>query len=205
MNIKKNIFFALFLISSFFIVSEVKGYDNYGYYGGGNDSSFVLLQDVKWATWEFSETGIGFRVTFTNKTGTKISGSNIVDYYPEGTNDAFLPSSDVTTGKYKFSTSNENIKVIKHFNFDISDCKDSLNNLNSLKCNKVLIKNWKNKVQDNTFMKTLLSNAGITNPPNTVYIVVEKLYTISVADDKKDLCSTVLHIAKPSKKMSVRN
>ena len=190
MNIKKNIFFALFLISSFFIVSEVKGYDNYGYYGGGNDSSFVLLQEVKWATWEFSETGIGFRVTFTNKTGTKISGSNIVDYYPEGTNDAFLPSSDVTTGKYKFSTSNENIKVIKHFNFDISDCKDSLNNLNSLKCNKVLIKNWKNKVQDNTFMKTLLSNAGITNPPNTVYIVVEKLYTISVADDKKDLCST---------------
>ena len=30
MNIKKKIsFFALFLISSFFIVSEVKGYDNY--------------------------------------------------------------------------------------------------------------------------------------------------------------------------------
>ena len=190
MNIKKKIsFFALFLISSFFIVSEVKGYDNYGYYGGGNDSSFVLLKDVKWATWEFSETGIGFRVTFTNKTGAKISGSNIVDYYPEGTNDAFLPSSDATTGKYKFSTSNENIKVIKHFNFDISYCKDSLNNLNSLKCNKKLIKNWRNKIENNTFMKTLLSNAGITNPPNTVYIVVEKLYTIFVTD-KKSLCST---------------
>ena len=190
MNIKKKIsFFALFLISSFFIVGEVKGYEDYGYYGGGNDSSFVLLKDVKWATWEFSETGFGFRVTFTNETGAKISGSKVVDYYPKGTNVDFVPSNNTTTGKYKFSTSDEDIKVSKDFNFDISDCKDDLNNLNSLKCNKKLIKKWKEKIKNNEFMKTLLSNAGITNPPNTVYIVVEKLYTISVTD-KKSLCST---------------
>ena len=191
MNIKKKIsFFALFLISSFFIVGEVKGYEDYGYYGGGNDSSFVRLKEVAGSSWEFSETGIGFRVTFTNETGAKISGSKIVDYYPKGTKEGFLPSDNTTTGKYKFSTSKENIKVIKHFNFDISYCKDSLNNLNSLKCNEELIKNWKNKVPDNTFMKTLLSNAGITNPPNTVYIVLEKLYKIIVVTKNRSLCGT---------------
>ena len=195
MNIKKKIsFFALFLISSFFIVGEVKGFANFGYYGGGNtinkDDLFELTSDYE-SNWNFSETGIGFRVTFTNETGAKISGSKVVDYYPKGTNVKFVPSNNTTTGKYKFSTSDENIKVIKHFNFDISDCKDSL------KCNEVFIDKWKNKVQDNTFMKTLLLNAGITNPPNTVYIVVEKLYTIVVYT--KEQCGKKCSYAKEQK------
>ena len=184
MNIKKKIsFFALFLISSFFIVGEVKGYDDYGYYGGGNDS-FVLLKEVAGSSWEFSETGIGFRVTFTNETGVKISGSRIVDYYPKGTNVYFVPSNNTTTGKYKFSTSSESINIIKNFDFDVNGCS------NSRGCNKEFINTWINKIKNNTFMKTLLSNAGITNPPNTVYIVVEKLYKIIVVTKNRSLCGT---------------
>ena len=184
MNIKKKIsFFALFLISSFFIVSEVKGYDNYGLYGGGNNQ-LINMKDVTGSSWEFSESGIGFRVTFTNETGVKISGSKIVDYYPKGTNVYFLPSSDATTGKYKFSTSSESINVIKNFDFDVNGCSNSLN------CNKEFINTWRNKIVNNTFMKTLLSNAGITNPPNTVYIVVEKLYTILVVKQNRSVCNT---------------
>ena len=184
MNIKKKIsFFALFLISSFFIVSEVKGYDNYGLYGGGNNQ-LINMKDVTGSSWEFSESGIGFRVTFTNETGVKLSGSKIVDYYPKGTNVYFLPSSDATTGKYKFSTSSESINVIKNFDFDVNGCSNSLN------CNKEFINTWRNKIVNNTFMKTLLSNAGITNPPNTVYIVVEKLYTILVVKQNRSVCNT---------------
>ena len=184
MNIKKKIsFFALFLISSFFIVSEVKGYDNYGLYGGGNNQ-LINMKDVRGSSWEFSESGIGFRVTFTNETGVKISGSKIVDYYPKGTNVYFVPSNNTTNGKYKFSTSSESINVIKNFNFDVNGCSNSLN------CNKEFINTWRNKIVNNTFMKTLLSNAGITNPPNTVYIVVEKLYTILVVKQNRSVCNT---------------
>lgn len=184
MNIKKKIsFFALFLISSFFIVSEVKGYDNYGLYGGGNNQ-LNKMKDVTGSSWEFSESGIGFRVTFTNETGVKISGSKIVDYYPKGTNVYFVPSNNKTTGKYKFSTSSESINIIKNFDFDVNGCS------NSRGCNKEFINTWINKIKNNTFMKTLLSNAGITNPSNTVYIVVEKLYTILVVNQNRSVCNT---------------
>lgn len=201
MNIKKKIsFFALFLISSFFIVSEVKGEEECKGCGctegdlcvklaGGSYEFYNTYQTAEANASAYTSSGDAFRVTLVDQNGNiyKYNGkaTKIYDYY---TTDETLFGNYVYNG-YKYSNSNTfdksyNIKIdysIKKGSADFS----SQNGISNF---------WKNQLGVNGKVltpstKKILSNAGITNSTEqqkifeagNLYIVIERLFEFRIS------------------------
>ena len=99
MNIRKKIsFFALFLISSFFIMGEVKA--DFYRYGGSVYAGTENADDPRNSQWISSY--FAYRFTFVNKEGELI-GTKPVDIWFTGT-----PITDNLGKKYKFSDKSYN-------------------------------------------------------------------------------------------------
>ena len=201
MNIKKKIsFFALFLISSFFIVGEVKGEGECKGCGctegdlcvklaGGSYEFYNTYQAAEANESAYTSSGDAFRVTLVDQNGNiyKYNGktTKIYDYY---TTDETLFGNYVYNG-YKYSNSNTfdksyNIKIdysIKKGSADFS----SQNGISNF---------WKNQLGVNGKVltpstKKILSNAGITNSTEqqkifeagNLYIVIERLFEFRIS------------------------
>lgn len=196
MNIKKKIsFFALFLISSFFIVGEVKAAcgDKNGdvcvKLAGGSYEFYNTYQTAEANASAYTSSGDAFRVTLVDQNGNiyKYNGktTKIYDYY---TTDETLFGNYVYNG-YKYSNSNTfdksyNIKIdysIKKGSADFS----SQNGISNF---------WKNQLGVNGKVltdstKKILSNAGITNSTEqqkifeagNLYIVIERLFEFRIS------------------------
>lgn len=163
MNIKKKIsFFALFLISSFFIVGEVKG-DTYYRYGSANDASVFSSSSTTQSRWTSSY--FAYRFTFVKSDGSIVSGTKPADIYFTGS-----VSSDNLGNKYKFSDTSYSIPSV---NINISSsCSTDKCYMNDI------IKYYKNNT--NGFKKQLLSLTGNKTFDDGEFLVVEKLYTIDI-------------------------
>ena len=162
MNIKKKIsFFALFLISSFFIVSEVKG-DTYYRYGSTNNASVSNSSSTTQSGWTSSY--FAYRFTFVKSNGSIVNGTKPADIYFTGS-----VSSDNLGNRYKFSDTSYNIpgKAIS-----ISSCSTDECYMNNI------IKYYKNNT--NGFKTQLLSLTGNKTFDDGEFLVVEKLYTIDI-------------------------
>lgn len=196
MNIKKKIsFFALFLISSFFIVGEVKAAcgDTNGdvcvKLAGGSYEFYNTYQTAKANASAYTSSGDAFRITLVDQNGNiyKYNGktTKIYDYY---TTNETLSGNYVYNG-YKYSNSNTfdksyNIKIdysIKKGSADFS----SQNGISNF---------WKNQLGVNGKVltdstKKILSNAGITNSTEqqeifeagNLYIVIERLFEFRIS------------------------
>ena len=162
MNIKKKIsFFALFLISSFFIVGEVKG-DTYYRYGSANDVSVSNSSSTTQSAW--IDNYFAYRFTFVKSNGSIVSGTKPADIYFTGS-----VLSDNLGNRYKFSNTSYNIssKAISMSSCSTDECY--MNNI---------IKYYKNNT--NGFKKQLLSLTGNKTFDDGEFLVVEKLYTIDI-------------------------
>ncbi len=162
MNIKKKIsFFALFLISSFFIVGEVKG-DTYYRYGSANDAKVSNSSNTTQSIWQ--DYYFAYRFTFVKSDGSIVSGTKPADIYFTGS-----VLSDNLGNKYKFSNTSYSIpgKAISMSSCSTDECY--MNNI---------IKYYKNNT--NGFKKQLLSLTGNKTFDDGEFLVVEKLYTIDI-------------------------
>ena len=161
MNIKKKIsFFALFLISSFFIVGEVKG--AYYRYGSANDAKVSNSSNTTQSIWQ--DYYFAYRFTFVKSDGSIVSGTKPADIYFTGS-----VLSDNLGNKYKFSDTTYSIpgKAIS-----IPSCSTDKCYMNNI------IKYYKNNT--NGFKKQLLSLTGNKTFDDGEFLVVEKLYTIDI-------------------------
>ncbi len=168
MNIKKKIsFFALFLISSFFIVGEAKGatYHRYGETGGMGIYSTATSGLESTLTSSY----YAYRFTFVKSDGSIVSGTKPVDIYFTGN-----PINYGTYYKtYKFSDKTYDIstKIV-----NISKCSTDRYPDECYMSN--IISYYKNNTS--TFKSQLLGLTGNKKFDDGEFLVVEKLYTINV-------------------------
>ena len=168
MNIKKKIsFFALFLISSFFIVGEVKGdtYYRYGETGGMGIYSTATSGLESTLTSSY----YAYRFTFVKSDGSIVSGTKPVDIYFTGN-----PINYGTYYKtYKFSDKTYDIstKIV-----NINKCSTDRYPDECYMSN--IISYYKNNTS--TFKSQLLGLTGNKKFDDGEFLVVEKLYTINV-------------------------
>lgn len=168
MNIKKKIsFFALFLISSFFIVGEVKGdtYYRYGETGGMGLYSNATSGLESTLTSSY----YAYRFTFVKSDGSIVSGTKPVDIYFTGN-----PINYGTYYKtYKFSDKTYDIstKIVNINKCSTDDDPDECYMSN-------IISYYKNNTS--SFKSQLLGLTGNKKFDDGEFLVVEKLYTINV-------------------------
>jgi len=167
MNIKKKIsFFALFLISSFFIVGEVKGaYYRYGETGGMGLYSTATSGLESTLTSSY----YAYRFTFVKSDGSIVDGTKPVDIYFTGN-----PINYGTYYKtYKFSDKTYDIstKIV-----NINKCSTDRYPDECYMSN--IISYYKNNTS--SFKSQLLGLTGNKKFDDGEFLVVEKLYTINV-------------------------
>lgn len=168
MNIKKKIsFFALFLISSFFIVGEVKGdtYYRYGETGGMGLYSNATSGLESTLTSSY----YAYRFTFVKSDGSIVSGTKPVDIYFTGN-----PINYGTYYKtYKFSDKTYDIstKIVNINKCSTDDDPDECYMSN-------IISYYKNNTS--SFKSQLLGLTGNKKFDDGEFLAVEKLYTINV-------------------------
>lgn len=200
MNIKKKIsFFALFLISSFFIVSEVKAECK----GCGCNSGDVCVR-IAGGTTEYYSNYIAangkssydsdgvyvFRITLVDQNGNRYKNNDkytaSYDYYVNS--DSRL-SGNYTYNGYKYSSGNRfnptytvgrSYEIKKSSNDDFS----KVNGISNFWKNKLGVGN-SNLTKD---MKVVLTNAGITTDvaqrkafeSGKLYLVIERIFKITI-------------------------
>ena len=163
MNIKKKIsFFTLFLISSFFIMAEVKA-GTYYRYGSTIEAPVDNTSNLINSTWE--DYYFAYRFTFVDKYGNIVSGTNPADIYFTG-----WTLSDNLGSKYKFS--DKNYDPIPSEKISIELCSTDKCYMDNI------IKYYKNNTKD--FRTQLLNLTGNKTFDDGEFLVVEKLYTIDI-------------------------
>lgn len=182
MNIKKKIsFFALFLISSFFIIDKVSANEYFVRSTSGGESGVAQYTPKESARW-VNDHCKSYRVTFYKADGTRVGEVKDYDLAVECNHKI---STYYTTPKLefdgKFSETNKD-KINKGKNLTIADAfknaKDD-KDYNDWKPHLLL-----NDGTLSPFTKELLKNAGIDiskiNKKDGLFISIEKVFTIAI-------------------------
>ena len=183
MNIKKNIFFALFLISSFFIIDKVSAAEYLVRTTVGGQrvtAQYTPAASARWVNSDFKS----YRVTFYKADGTRIG--EVKDYDLVNGCCAYTVNTYYTTPKLEFkgtfSESNK-AKINQEYNSIIASAFKNGG-----------YDNWKPYLLNNgnltNFTKELLKNAGIDiskiNKKDGLFISIEKVFTIAIDYNMKD-------------------
>ena len=179
MNIKKNIFFALFLISSFFIIDIDKvsaaEYLVRTTVGGQRvTAQYTPSESARWVNDAFKS----YRVTFYKADGTRVG--EVKDYDLVSGCCSYTVNTYYTTPKLEFNgafSEANKTKINQGYNPTIANAfKDGDYD------------NWKSHLLNNgeltNFTKELLKNAGIDiskiNKKDGLFISIEKVFTIAI-------------------------